>query len=95
MTIRAKVALAIEPEVRAHWLSINTTRAMIDHTINAFLAVAAESGWHMRPDEATEEMVHTANDFGYTSAYTMRQDSQLIDQYRAMLAAAPEFKWGK
>ena len=28
--------------------------------INAFLAAAAEQGWHMRPDKATEEMVRKA-----------------------------------
>ncbi len=50
--------------------------------INAFLEAAAEQGWHMRPDEATEEMVGAVQSGGWQ-----------VQDYRAMLAAAPEFKW--
>jgi len=54
--------------------------------IDAFLAAAAaKRGWHMRPDEATDEM-----------AYAARHTPIGVDclgPYRAMLAAAPEFEW--
>lgn len=72
-----------------HWLNYSDEA----HTaIVAFLEAAAERGWHMRPDEATQEMAHTANGFDYTSEYTMEQDGNLIGRYRTMLAAAPEFE---
>ena len=53
-----------------------------DSTITAFLEAAAEQGWHMRPDDATEEMINT------------RIVSEEI-AYRAMNAAAPKFEWDK
>jgi len=55
--------------------------------INAFLAAAAEEGWHMRPDEATKEMV--------TAGYSWCWENGAPPCYRAMLAAAPEFEWNK
>ncbi len=61
-----------------------TTKEKAD-IINAFLAVAAEKGWHMRPDEATEEMAHAARHSPI--------GEDCLGPYHAMLAAAPEFKW--
>ena len=51
--------------------------------IMCFLAAAAGSGWHMRPDEATEEMV------------TARMEVWQENAWPAMLAAAPKFEWDK
>ena len=99
MTIREKVARAIdevygqgeEPDEIALEIAMPEATAAID----AFLAAAAEEGWCMVKDEATQAMAHTANGFGYDSAYTIREDSLLIDKYRAMLAAASGFEWDK
>jgi len=62
--------------------------------IDAFLAAAAEPdektgiSWHMRPDEATEEML--------TVVMPSVQDKECYEiDYLAMLAAAPEFEWDK
>lgn len=50
--------------------------------INAFLAAAAEEGWHMRPDEATEEMIVAGGNHDHVG-----------DGYEAMHNAAPKFEW--
>ena len=52
--------------------------------ITAFLEAAAEQGWHIQPDEATEEMVKAVKLGGWQS-----QD------YHTMQAAAPKFEWDK
>ena len=70
---------------------IESAMADADHgdeavaAVETFLQIAAERGWHMRPDEATEEMAHMAR---HTSI-----GRDCLGPYRAMLAAAPEFKW--
>ncbi len=51
-------------------------------TIETFLKAAAEQGWHMRPDEVTEEMIDA-----------VIEPSGIDDYYRIMSAAAPPFKW--
>ncbi len=66
-------------------------------TIELFLQVAAEQGWHMRPDEATEEMIEAI--MGGTEKF----ESDMLKfcrhwkhkDYHAMLAAAPKFEWRK
>lgn len=95
MTIREKVAQAIRqktaeidhrPDVvqpDPMWFAHEFATA----TITAFLEAAAEQGWNMRPDEATEEMqmaaVHVA----------LNWEAQT---WHAMLAAAPKFdEWDK
>ena len=98
MTIRERVGQAIEPlsdgKLSAEEFDARRNRKA-DHAITVFLEAAAEEGWRMRPDEATEEMAHKANGFNYTSPYTMRQDSELMDKYRLMLAAGDKFEWGQ
>lgn len=91
MTIREKVTQAIEADVRVHWLGRDTTQAFIDHTITAVLEAAAEEGWHMRPDEPDAEMTHAA----WQGRYKVETALSNEGIYRAMLAAAPEFKWDK
>ncbi len=107
MTIREKVARTIDPEAWSFWdkhgmerQRCDETLAITDDAITAFLKAAAEPDehgrtWHMRRDEATEEMAHAANGFSYVSEYTMRQDKELIDKYRAILEAGPPFEWDK
>ena len=60
-------------------------RCVGEVAIEAFLKAAAEQGWHMRPDEATGEMMnYLGPDF----------DMEAEDvQYRGMMGVAPEFKW--
>ena len=77
MTIPTKVARAIDDARFSSSFDAQATAA-----INAFLAAAAEEGWHMRPDEATEEMVKVSG-------------SYCPETYRAMLAASPKFEWNK
>ncbi len=56
--------------------------------IKTFLEAAAEQGWHMRPDEATEKML-------YAGPQAQSRGNVGRDRYRSMLAAAPEFEWDK
>ena len=71
---------------------IESAMADADHgdeavaAVETFLQIAAERGWHIRPDEATEEMVIEA--FGSDGAQLWRDTA-----WQAMIAAAPEFKW--
>jgi len=60
-------------------------------TINAFLAAAAEQGWHMVKDEATKKMVSTGKKVPFLEPDFSNSYPDKI--YRAMLTAAPEFKW--
>ena len=101
MTIREEVAHAIRqktaeidhrPDViqpDPMWFSHEFATA----AINAFLTAAAEPdektgiSWHMRPDEATDEMV--------SNLWKPRHEHTEKGAYRAMLAAAPEFEWDK
>lgn len=104
MTIREKVARAIllrrsqsdyrHTDVKGNWL-IDHDKEIATTAITAFLEAAAEQGWHMRPDEATEAMAHAGNGFKYTSDYTREEDAALRIKYRAMLAVSPEFEWDK
>ena len=80
MNIRTKVARAIG--------EANHGRQGHD-AITAFLEAAAEEGWHMRPDEATEGMENA----GFTTVAA--SNNPIKRSYRAMLAAAPEFEWDK
>ena len=89
MDIREKVARAIDSEAFDRF----DTSTVVALVINAFLEAAAELDkhgrtWHMRPDEATEEMIRNA--FGTDGAQGWRKTA-----YRAMFAAAPEFEWDK
>lgn len=75
--------------------------------IIAFLEAAAEQGWHMRPDEATEEM-RIANcelDCGYAVCHKAVGGPQCVnhgerrkysdESWTVMSAAAPKFEWRK
>ena len=64
---------------------------MATSAITAFLEAAAEQGWHMRPDEPTEEMTHAA----WEGRYTVKTALSNEGIYRAMLTAAPKFEWDK
>ena len=56
--------------------------------INAFLEATAEQDWHLRPDEATEEMVKQMWGFIW-------RNDRGPTVYRAILVAAPKFEWDK
>ena len=99
MTIRERVARAIckadtaapEPDAPIY-IAMRAAKAwegrkdMATAAITAFLEAAAEEGWHMRPDEATEAMK-----IGITAAWLEEKPPTYM--YRAMLAAAPPFEW--
>lgn len=107
MNIREKVAQAIDDETFDRF----DTFTVINQVVTAFLAAAAEEGWHMRRDEATENMVlqaaktpgmkavdgaiTIASVHGFKLQPTSWHDSPIADAYRAMLAAAPKFEWDK
>lgn len=116
MTIREKVARAgnrrILNSVATALLNANCTAPgfgldrAADLAINAFLAAAAEPdeetgiSWHMRPDEATEEMVEAIMKGTEKFEPDMLQFCRHYKgkNYVAMLAAAPEFdssEWDK
>ena len=63
----------------------NATAAII----TAFLEAAAESGWHMRPDEADPDMYDAGE------AILDQKNGNLFDAYRAMLAASRKFEWDR
>ena len=77
---------------------IESAMADADHgneavaAVETFLQIAAKRGWHMRPDEATEEMGKVSG-----LVYKCRCGDRItmwgINAWHAMLAAAPEFKW--
>ncbi len=74
-----------------------TTKEKAD-IINAFLAVAAEKGWHMRPDKPTRQMNAKMKQLVYELFTDWQEgEEQLRSVYpkllRAMLTAAPEFEW--
>lgn len=52
---------------------------LADTALASVTLVAAERGWHLRPDETTEEM----------------DAAGAADIYHASIAAAPEFEWDK
>ncbi len=64
---------------------------MIDATITAFLARAAEKGWHMRPDEATKEMSAAGAGAGPPGMQTGGPETAFQIAWRAMTLAAPPF----
>ena len=76
---------------------------MATAAIEAFLAAAAEEGWHMRPDEATEEMGEAWAKLALDRIQkavegemrTVGMVKGAKENYLAMLAAAPEFEWRK
>lgn len=59
--------------------------------ITAFLEVAAERGWSIRPDKATAEMIETV-----AAGSEMAGIRLLIQGFdEALNAAAPPFEWDK
>ena len=98
MTISEKVARALRdatqigtPEPGQLYTYLATT------AINAFLEAAAEQGWRMAKDEATAEMVEAIMKGTETFEAGMLEFCRHYkgEDYRAMLAAAPEFEWDK
>ncbi len=116
MTIREKVARAICQDLWAKGLIdmesppdafLIPAYVTADAAITAFLAAAAEEGWHMRPDEATREMV-IANcelDCGYAVCHKALGGPKCVnhggrrkysvESWETMLAEASEFEWDK
>jgi len=113
MTIREKVARAICQEGGCEDSNCDCPFTGLEKeegrqaatAITAFLEAAAEQGWHMRPDEATEEM-RIANcelDCGYAVCHKAAGGPRCVnhggrrkysdESWAAMLAAAPEFSW--
>ncbi len=95
MTIREKVAEALD------WTGMSKD-IIATAAINAFLAAAAKEGWHMRPDEATEEMdVAGLDDPKASYCDNCMQSGHTRNSgfpsviWDAMLATAPKFEWDK
>ena len=107
MNIIEKVALAICEDLWAkgmidmelppkHFLIPATLTARA--AVEAFLEAAAEQGWHMRPDEATKEMILNGDEAHWKThedgtQMKIRPETNIV--YRTMLAAAPKFEWDK
>ena len=62
--------------------SLKNRKAYLHQQVISFLEDAGRKGWHMRPDEATRDMVSAG----------LRVTHAPIPIYRAMVAAAPEFE---
>ena len=90
MTGRETVAAALIAQMRdgaCEWDKLSETDrefglGLADSAFALITLVAAEQGWHMRPDEATMAMLDAA-------------DPCPLESYRAMLAVAPKFEWDK
>ena len=104
MTARETVAAALIAKMRdgaCEWDKLSETDqefglGLADSAFASITLVVAEQGWCMAPVEATEAMLRTANGFNYASPYTMRQDSALMEKYRAMLVdPTAQFEWEK
>ena len=109
MSIREKVARAIEPswfgesgKVLCNYPDQDKNyqeraRKQADAAITAFLEAAAEQGWHMRPDVATEQMLFKAHKAQVWSPELGPSigASQDRAKWQAMNAAAPKFEWDK
>ncbi len=103
MTIREQVARSMWADTnygdgRGGWnrvesITQETYRSNAAVAIETFLEAAAEKGWHMRPDEATEEMLLAGSKPLYTEGRFLK--GALYAHWKAMLAAAPEFEWDK
>ena len=85
MAIRQKVTRAINA---ARFSSAYDAPA--NAAITAFLEAAAEEGWRMCRDEATEEMGQQGK-----NEWWKPNNGTVQDVYRAMLAASPKFEWDK
>ena len=83
ITIREKVTRAVNSKAFDRF----DTSTLVTLVITAFLEAAAEQGWHMRPDEATEEMA--------VAGCRHENMGDMAGRYGAMLAASPEFEWDK
>ena len=97
MTIRAKVARAIDPEAWGLWDQLGMEKMhcdisldLADEIIPAFVAAVADEGWRIVPEEATQEMMGTAGKIVEGGEYILG-----VEVYPAMLAAAPKFEWDK
>lgn len=98
--IREKVARAIYPDAwdftrrftagNPKLVHENMQRRALEDSavaITTFLEAAAEQGWHMRPDEITEEMDTAGSGWCWHEAPPKC--------WRDMTKAAPKFEWDK
>ncbi len=94
--IQEKVALAICKDLWAKGLIdmesppeafLIPAYVTADAAITAFLEAAADKGWHMRPDEAAEEMVTAGHGWCWLDGAPKC--------WRDMGKAAPPFEWRK
>ena len=106
MSIREKVARAINRTTTSHQPLAHDGRLSDKQAaaaIAAFLEAAAEQGWHMRPDEATEEMGEEWAKLALERIQrAVEGDMQTVgmvkgamENYRVMSAAAPKFELGE
>lgn len=109
MTIREKVARAIcnaeTIKDRGDWVQHKDCSAEATAAINAFLKAAAEDGWRMRPDEATDEMIiaDCELDCGYACCHNALGGPKCVnhggrrrysaESWEKFLDTAPEFVW--
>ena len=95
-SIREAVARAIGATIKYPHIPDNAQHLLAAATITAFLKAAAEQGWHMRPDEATEAMaLQGARDIGKTIRIEKKHIERSKSCHRVMNQAAPEFEWDK
>ncbi len=102
MTIREKVARAMMADTDDapvnQWDSANRVTKDIylgntDVAIATFLAAAAEEGWRLVRDEATEEMSKAYRNMARAGDFKGNKHCLFdYEAYRAMLAASPKFE---
>ncbi len=105
MTICEKVAEAMWADTNdncgGNWVAVETItqetyRSNACVAIATFLTAAAEEGWHMRPDEATETMCKAGiENAGDERGRTGGPDDAFKLIWRAMLDTTDDFEWEK
>ena len=98
MTGRETVAAALIAQMRdgaCEWAKLSEADqefglGLADAAFASIVLVAAERGWHLRPDEATDEMAMTGIEQSWA------EHDWAPDVYRTMLAdPTAQFEWDK
>ena len=80
---------ALKPAHQEPWL------CAFDAAVAAYTLLAAERGWTMRPDEATEEMILAGMYDNTVSRGITIARPEVIEVHRVMCAVAPKFALDK
>jgi hypothetical protein len=103
LSIREQVAAAIyasDHDGACEWAKLRQADQELysrnaDAAITAFLYIAAKQGRHMVPDKATKAMVEAGIRCSHGQEIPGGSDGSFQMVYRAMVAEADKFEWGR